>query len=122
MMFRLLSIIFLSTLFISCNEYELEEDDCRVCYGRGYIYCTACKNTGFCTHCEHGWIDCGWCSNGYRWNAVGEYVKCTYCSDSFYIGKVKCPFCQGAFLGKCWACHGKIKICKDCNGTGKIQN
>lgn len=117
MMFRLLSIIFLSTLFISYNEYELEEDDCRVCYGSGYIYCTACNNTGYCTRCEHGWIECSFCSSGYRW--YGEEKKiCNVCKEHY---RKICNNCSGAYLNKCWVCHGNKTTCGACNGTGKIQ-
>ena len=117
---RKLLVYSIPILLISCNVQELDEDDCRSCWGRGwYIDCTVCKNTGYCHWCERGWIDCVWCNAGYRWS-YGEYVECTYCSKGFYKGKIKCHVCNGFYQDKCMACHGKKEICKDCNGTGKI--
>ena len=116
---KLLFVLF-PIIFLSCDVNELEEDDCRSCWGMGWKQCSLCHGTGYCTHCEWGWIDCTWCSNGYRWNN-GEYVACTYCSDSSYKGKRICPFCGGHYINKCSACHGVKKTCNDCNGTGKIQ-
>ena len=101
--------------FISCSD--LEEDDCRTCYGLGYTYCSVCKNTGCCVFCENGFKECTYCSWGKIWNGE-EYVTCTACNGNY---KTKCFYCNGYYLGECWACHGKKRICADCNGTGKIE-
>lgn len=34
-------------LFVSCDEYELEEDACVFCRGTGYEYCNTCLNRVF---------------------------------------------------------------------------
>ena len=51
-------------LFVSCDEYELEEDACVFCRGTGYEYCNTCLNRGIrtCSLCEHGWEKCDFCN------------------------------------------------------------
>ncbi len=99
--------------FISCND--LEEDDCRACYGRGYTYCDVCNNTGDCAYCEYGFKECSFCVTGYIWNGVG-YEKCPVCKGNY---RQICPLCHGSYLNKCQACHGKKEVCVYCKGTGK---
>lgn len=105
-----LLFVFLSLIFIACNnELELEEDDCIECLGRGYSYCNICYNRGYCTYCKRGWI-CDSCSKG--WEGT---TTCFYCNgNSRHI----CYWCHGGY--RCWSCHGKKTICTYCKGTGKI--
>lgn len=104
-------------LFVSCDEYELEEYACVFCKGTGYEYCNTCLNRGIrtCSFCEHGWEKCDNCTNGRRWNGE-SYETCNVCSGNYME---KCSMCKGEFLKVCQVCKGKKKPCTACKGTGK---
>ena len=83
--------------------------------------CQACRGTGYCRHCDVGWMDCAYCSNGKRWDSASDsYVECNYCNG---YGERECLYCHGHFLNACYLCQGrgylKNYVCPDCDGTGR---
>lgn len=93
------------------------------CRGKGYLYCSACKGTGYCNYCEYGITDCTYClGDGWLWSYLDEdYVECSYCNGT---AKQRCLHCLGDYHNKCYICHG-IELrtkCPHCNGTGRDPN
>lgn len=104
-------------LFVSCDEYELDEDACAFCRGTGYKYCYTCLNEGTltCPLCERGWEECDFCDDGLRWNGE-SYETCNVCRGNYM--KI-CSRCKGNYLKVCQVCKGKKELCTACEGTGK---
>lgn len=78
-----LLILLLPISLISCDE--LEEDDCRSCWGKGWnTNCVVCNSTGY--------LDCRFCEYG--------SIKCQHCIMGYNSGKL-CTICKGNYRTKC---------------------
>jgi hypothetical protein len=117
------------------------EGPCRLCKGKGYPACGACRGRGTIERAnpEKSKVPmkmCGQCSG----SGFEQQLKCGYCKGTgknivvygndwgVYQRKVECVFCGGDGHGPalCVRCRGdgsfgsreRLQVCKGCMGTG----
>ncbi len=72
----------------------LNTHTCEKCHGRGEVRCSSCNGTGYCKHCNHGYLSSG----------------------------AKCPYCLTNHPGWCSSCKGSGRVpCYSCGTTGEYQ-
>ena len=72
----------------------LSTHTCEKCHGRGEVRCSSCNGTGYCKHCNHGYLSSG----------------------------AKCPYCLTNHPGWCSSCKGSGRVpCYSCGTTGEYQ-